>query len=367
MEILLVRDAPRQTGASRVRLANAVPPAIASSLSRSLSGHLRTVGWRAVRGLRPEPSPVSEPWSAVVEDPKIGPVRLSGRLRRAAPARVGAPAAGGGLLVVVHGLGASAEAGYALRAARAAEAAGLACLRLNLRGADRSGEDYYHAGLTEDLRAALASPALAGFERVAVLGFSLGGHLALRYATQEPDPRLRAVAAICAPLDLAAGGRLIDRPGLWAYRRYLFGHLLEIYAAVARRRPVPLPLEAARKIRTFLDWDTRVVAARHGFRDAADYYARMSVGPLLECLAVPALLVSAEDDPMVPPGAVLPVLAGRDTPLEVRWVRSGGHMAFAPGLDLGFGGARGVEAQVVAWLGRSLAPGGRRGLPSDRR
>jgi predicted alpha/beta-fold hydrolase len=315
-----------------------------------LSGHLRTVGWRLARRLRAERPPAAEPWSAVAEDPVIGPVRLTGRLRRPAAG----PDRATGLLVVIHGLGASAEAAYAVRAARAAEAAGWASLRLNLRGADRLGEDYYHAGLTEDLRAALASPAVAEFEEVAVLGFSLGGHLALRYATEEHDPRLRAVAAVCAPLDLAVGGRLIDRPAFWPYRRYLFGHLMEIYAAVARRRPVPLPVAEARAIRTFLDWDTRVVAARHGFRDAADYYERMSVGPRLERLGVPALLVGAEDDPMVPPGAVLPVLAGREVPLEVRWVRSGGHMAFGGGLDLDFGGPRGIEGQVVAWLGRSL-------------
>lgn len=307
------------------------------------------------RALRPEAAAASEPWWAVVEDPRIGPVRLSGRLR----AQDGAVRAGGtgpdGLLVVVHGLGASADASYAVRAARAAEAAGLACLRLNLRGADRSGEDYYHAGLTEDLRAALASPALAAYDRVAVLGFSLGGHVALRYATEETDSRLRAVAAVSAPLDLAAGGRLIDRPALWAYRRYLLAHLMEIYRAVARRRPVPLAVEEARRIRTFRDWDTHIVAARHGFRDAADYYERMSVGPRLERLAVPALLVGAEDDPMVPPEAVRPVLAGRTTPLEVRWVATGGHMAFSGGLDLGLGGRPGIDGQVLAWLERHLA------------
>lgn len=322
----------------------------------ALRGHLRTVGWRVARALRPVAAPSSQDWSTVVDDPALGPVRLTGRLGRAPGAQR--------LLVVVHGLGASADAAYVLRAAHLAEAAGLACLRLNLRGADRLGEDYYHAGLTADLRAALASPQLAGYRSVGVLGFSLGGHLALRYATEEADPRLAAVAAVCSPLDLAAGGRLIDRPALWVYRRYLFTHLMEVYAAVARRRPVPLPVAAARRIRTFREWDTEIVAARHGFRDAADYYERMSVGPRLERLAVPALLVSAEDDPMVPPGAVRPVLAGRDTPLEVRWVPSGGHMAFSSRTDLGLGPEPGsdlrrppgVERQLVSWLAAACGP-----------
>lgn len=310
-----------------------------------LSGHVRTVGWRLVRGLRTASIDGAKPWSTVVDDPSMGRVRLSGCLHHPAGAR--------DLLVVVHGLGGCSESSYALRAARVAETTGVACLRFNLRGADRSGEDYYHAGLTSDLAAALASPELAAYRSVTLLGFSLGGHVALRYATEAPDPRLRGVAAVCSPLDLAAGGRMIDRPAYWPYRRYLFRSLLEIYGAVARRRTVPIPVEAARRIRTFLEWDTRIVAARHGFRDAADYYRRASVGPRLEGLAVPALLVAAEDDPMVPPEAVRPVLAGRKVPLEVRWVASGGHIGFSPRLDLGMGGPPGIEAQVTTWLRRA--------------
>jgi uncharacterized protein len=324
--------------------------------SSFLRGHARTLGGRALRALRRELVPECQEWQTVAEDPVMGPVRLTGRLRHCPYGDRDADT----LLLIVHGLGACADAAYARRAARVADAAGFSSLRLNLRGADRLGDDYYHAGLTEDLGSALASPEVERYRKVAILGFSLGGHTALRYATLEHDPRLRAVAAVCSPLDLAAGGRLIDRPGLWAYRRYLFGHLMEIYDAVAERRPVPLPPEEARRIRFFRDWDTRIVAARHGFRDADDYYARMSVAPRLPELRVPALLVAAEDDPMVPAGAIRPVLehhgwhAGNGLPLDVRWVPSGGHMAFSRRLDLGLGPgpgqAPGVEAQVLSWL-----------------
>jgi predicted alpha/beta-fold hydrolase len=307
--------------------------------------------------MRRELVPECQDWQTVVEDPVMGPVRLTGRLRHTPHADRGSET----LLLIVHGLGACADASYTRRAARLADAAGFSSLRLNLRGADRLGDDYYHAGLTEDIRSALASPEAERYRKVAILGFSLGGHTALRYATEAIDPRLRAVAAVCSPLDLAAGGRLIDRPGLWAYRRYLFNHLMEIYDAVAERRPVPLPPEEARRIRFFRDWDTRIVAARHGFRDADDYYSKMSVGPRLPELGVPALLVAAEDDPMVPAGAIRPVLerhAGNGLPLEAHWVPSGGHMAFSPRLDLGLGPAPGeapgVEAQVLSWLRANL-------------
>jgi predicted alpha/beta-fold hydrolase len=108
-------------------------------------------------------------------DPDVGPVQLSGRLREHPGATT--------LLLVVHGLGGSASSHYAIPAAVAADAEGISCLRLNLRGADRNGSDFYHAGLTADLRATVAGLP-ARYERVFLLGYSMGGHLALRYAAE---------------------------------------------------------------------------------------------------------------------------------------------------------------------------------------
>ena len=154
----------------------------------------------------------SRPWSTAVEDPRLGRVRLSGRLHRVD--------GGSTLLVLVHGLGGSSESSYMLRTAAVAEGLGLSALRLSLRGADGRGEDLYHGGLSSDLAAVLASPELASFDRVLLFGFSLGGHLSLRFATEDEDPRLRAVAAACAPLDLERSVAAIDRPVGWLYRRY---------------------------------------------------------------------------------------------------------------------------------------------------
>jgi uncharacterized protein len=174
-----------------------------------------------------------------------------------------------------------------------------------------------------------------------VLGYSLGGHVVLRLGTEEGDPRLAAVAAVCAPLDLALSQKEIDAPAVWVYRRYLLASLNGIYAAVAARKPVPLPVEQALRIRTIREWDDRIVAPRHGFADAGDYYARASVAPRLPALRVPALLLLAEGDPMVPARAVRSALADRPSPLEVRWLARGGHVYF-PGAE--------VDTEVIEWL-----------------
>ena len=305
----------------------------------SFGGHLRTVLPRLRHALAPVPAPPAQPWTAVVDDPKVGPVQLRGRFSAAQGAGGRGP-----LVLLVHGLGGSAESHYMRRAAAGAVAAGWSCLRVSLRGSECDGEDYYHAALTADLHAALASPELAGHAPLFVFGFSLGGHLALRLAAEAADPRLAAVAAVASPLDLARGADAFDAPGRALYRAYVMGSLKRIYAAVAARREVPLAPEAARRIRFIREWDERVVAPRHGFAGAADYYRRASVAAVLGELRLPALLVAAEDDPMVPAAALLPALEGAPAGLEVRWLAAGGH--------LGFG--RELEPLVLGWLERHL-------------
>lgn len=311
-----------------------------------LRGHAWSVAPTLIHRVFGQEPPSAEPWGTTLQDPVAGLVHLTGRL-----SRTGGPAGGSRrLLVVVHGLAGSHASFYAVRAARAARQMGLDCLRLNLRGADRSGEDYYHAGLTDDLEAALASPPLRSYGAISILGYSLGGHLALRYATLNPDPRVTSVAAVCAPLDLDRCCAAMDRPGMWLYRRYLLAGLNRIYARVAQRRTVPTPPEQARRIQTIRAWDDAVVAPRHGFASAQDYYDKVSVGPRLGALAVRCLLVAAEQDPMVPLNTLRPWLDKGPPSLEVHLSRTGGHVGFPASMDLRQDAPLGLEPQVLKWL-----------------
>ncbi len=311
----------------------------------TLRGFLERRRWRGIA------SP-GEPWETEIDDPAVGPILLTGRWRPVAG--VGAE---GAAVVILHGMGGSADSEYVLAAAAAAERAGFSSLSLNVRGADRRGEDFFHAALTADLAAALASPELADARRVALVGYSLGGHMALTYAVESPPERLAAVAAISPPLDLAACCTTIDRPRALLYRRYLLAQLNEIYAAVAARRPVPVPPAEARRIRSQREFDHRIVAPRHGFDGVDDYYERSSVGPRLERLRVPTLLVVGRQDPLVPVESLEPFLSRAPDCVKVRRV-DGGHVGFPRDLDLDLAlhgsAAPGLESQVVGWLARIL-------------
>ena len=278
-----------------------------------------------------------------IADPDVGPVRLTGRLR---------VLPGPELMILVHGLGGSAESSYMLKTARVADELGLSTLRLNLRGADGRGDDFYHAGLSSDLARVLESAELARFERILLFGFSLGGHLCLRFGTEVADPRLVAVAGASAPLDLDRCVAKIDRPAGWLYRRYVLANLCRMHAKVAACCELPLAVGEARCIRKLREWDRRTVVPRFGFDSPEDYYVRASVGRRLDRLRVPALLVAARHDPMVPQAAIGEALTLRSERLTVRWTRRGGHLAFASDLDLGEDAPAGLAGQVIGWLRR---------------
>jgi hypothetical protein len=298
-------------------------------------GHLWTIGRHAVDAVAPPVVPPSRAWRGVARDPELGDLTLSGRW--ASPP--GAAAA----IVVVHGLGGQADSAYVQRFAARAHARGFATLRLNLRGADRRGGDFYHAGLTDDLVVALAAPELADVGRIYLVGYSLGGHVALRHAVASPG-RLRAVATICSPLDLAASCAALERPGATLYRLHLLRGLRAMYAAVAATRAVTVPPEALRWITSIYEWDGRVVAPRWGFAGADDYYRRASVAGELGKLDVPTLYLGVEADPMVSHASVMPALRGASPALTTRWLRDGGHV--------GFPRAARVEDEVLDFLSR---------------
>ena len=250
-----------------------------------LSAHYWSLAPSIHHKLRPGlPDLGARPWHAIVPDARFGEVKLSGLYHEVPKAR--------GFLLIVHGMGGRATSHYCLRAAAAAHRAGFSTLRLALRGADRQGEDFYHAGLTLDLRAALTSPEAARHEALYVLGYSLGGHVSLKLALECDAPPLRALAAVCPPLDLVECADTLDRDVPWAYRQYLLGGLKNIYLQVARRRSVPTPSHRVLRVTTVRDWDRLAVVPRHGFESPDHYYSGQSVAPHLGRLDVPALVVA---------------------------------------------------------------------------
>jgi predicted alpha/beta-fold hydrolase len=245
--------------------------------------------------------------------------------------------------ILVHGVAGSIASRYVVRAAVSLYRAGWHAVRVDLRGAGASVEDapgLYHAGLTEDPRAALdvvsRDPRVDG---VGFVGFSLGGHVLLRMAGELGDdapPSLRAIVSISAPLDLSAVSRAIERPGVRLYQHYVLQNLVRTARDFARARPerAHYAVSALGRLATVRAYDTAVVAPMHGFSSAEDYYERASAGPLVARIRVPTLVLHAEDDPLVPAATVRPWLPrGAGGPVAQAWTRRGGHVGWFAGLS----------------------------------
>ena len=241
------------------------------------------------------------------------------------PGRPPAPA-----MILVPGLTGCEASRHVLQAADAWAADGAPVVRLNLRGSPpgRSlAKGHYHMDRVQDL--ADACLAVAGLDPgirrhgVVIVGFSLGGALALRLAQAPSPPEIvKAVITVSAPLDLPATAERIARPRNRLYERWLLKRLKQETAPLWRdgRASLRAAVQGARHIR---DFDDALTAKEAGFRDAADYYASCSPGRDIDKLAIPALLIHADDDPWVPPPSVV-----ERTLLRVVVTRGGGHVGF---------------------------------------
>jgi predicted alpha/beta-fold hydrolase len=308
----------------------------------NLHGHV----WTLRAGL-PALSRVREPsrpeiFTTTVKDDRFGAVRLHGLYQESAGADE--------LLLIVHGLGADATSSYCLNAARVAQSTGISSLRISMRGADLSGEDIYHAGLSSDLADVLRSPRLDLYRKIYILGYSMGGHLALRAALDLVDSRLRAVAAVCPPLDLEATMNVSDAPSRRLYRYAICSALNRCYAMVERRGRACVPLEVVKRAKRCSEWNALAIVPRFGFSSVEEYYRKASVAGWLYRLETPSLLIACEQDPIVPKETVESATEDASPALTVRWSARGGHVRMPQHLDLGFPGPLGLEQQIIAWL-----------------
>jgi predicted alpha/beta-fold hydrolase len=187
---------------------------------------------------------------------------------------------------------------------------------------------------------------------------SLGGNALLRWAAEAGDSAsslLSAVAAVCSPVDLAAGGWAIGRGFNRLVYTTMFMRTMKP-KALAKLAQHPGLFDRARMLaaRDLRDFDDMFTAPLHGFRNADDYYARASAKPHLARIRIPALVLNARNDPFVPAWS-LPVKEEAGHHVTLWQPAQGGHVGFPDGHLPGH--VRRMPDEVGGWLRRAAAIG----------
>jgi predicted alpha/beta-fold hydrolase len=250
------------------------------------------------------------------------------------------------LLLLVHGLGGSAESDYVRATSHGLLQAGFNVARLDLRGVGLSrhhSRHFYHAGRTEDLRTVLTALAeqpeadnkALGSASLGIIGFSMGGNLAIKLLGEPGLPQsLAAGAAVSSPLDLVVGAEHLHKMAFGLYEKYLL-------TALQRDSLLPQPDGTLRvseterigikNAKSIADFDDALTAKRNGWKDANEYYAVNSSRRFLERIQRPLLIVHSLDDPMIPASPYREVDWVRveaQSPVRRLITEKGGHVGF---------------------------------------
>lgn len=263
-------------------------------------------------------------------------------------------------VLLIHGLCGCHGSSYLVRIAKKLYRRGLRAVRMNQRGcgSGRGLARYlYHSGRSEDVLSVVRTLRQTSPESpLSVLGFSLGGNMALKLAGELGAAALEyfdQVIAVCPPANLLGCAYLISRPSSRLYDQF-FVRLLrrmvaERHALFPDLGPIDLPAEL-----TLYLFDDVYTAPQSGFRNALDYYTRSSSAPLVPEVRVSCRILFAEDDPFIDAAA----LDAFRLPSNVQVVRTrgGGHLGFLgmPGSD---GGFRWMDSQVLRWIAEKKGSG----------
>jgi len=235
--------------------------------------------------------------------------------------------------VLVHGLEGSSESRYIQGIAARAWEAGMNVIRMNMRNCGDSDEltpTLYHSGRSGDVGAVVSNfTARFGLRRVALVGYSMGGNLVLKLAGEWGGrPPLVAVATVCPAIDLALSADALHEPANRIYERHFLRSLMRRFRRKAELFPGIYPTRGIGPVRSIREFDQKIVAPFCGFRDADDYYYRAASARVVDCIAVPTLILCAKDDPFIRLSAETRARLLANPRIVFAETSHGGHCAF---------------------------------------
>jgi hypothetical protein len=209
---------------------------------------------------------------------------------------------------------------------------GVLLLNRNCGGISNRLQRTYHAGETGDLDFVVnlvkkRSPDVP----LMVYGYSLGGNILLKWLGEKgKNARINAAAAVSTPFDLGSSTSILEK----GFSRVYQSHFVNLLRASAKRKFRDLPPlfnpGDLNKIKTIREFDERVTAPLHGFKNADHYYSESSCKRFLKNIQVPTLIMNSLDDPFLDT-KTFPDQKEVSEMIDLEFTQKGGHAGFITG------------------------------------
>ena len=251
----------------------------------------------------------------------------------------GKPENGRPIVIVFHGLEGSIDSHYATRIMPVLKQQGWTGLLMHFRGCSKRPNRLahsYHSGETNDARYLIEWVTQTYPDSsLAAIGFSLGANMLLKlqaeYASHSP---LKAAISICAPVRLDLCAQRLNQGLSRLYQHHLIGQLNQKLNSKVEQfdfeRLIGLHKNEIKQIKTFWQFDDKVTAPLHGFKDVHDYYARCSARQYLKDIKATTLMIHALDDPFMTSG-MMPDESELSNSVVLELSQHGGHIGFIGG------------------------------------
>ena len=261
------------------------------------------------------------------------------------------------IVMVIHGLEGSLKSHYAPTLLKALYQAGFNSVFMHLRG--RSGTPNrlarsYHSGLTADVIEVVDYLAKTRRPVFALIGFSLGGNLTLKYLGQSGhNTPIKTAVAISVPFQLNECAIKLEHGFARLYGWHLLHNLKTSYQRKFKQRSSPIKPDF-KQIQTLYQFDDAITAPLNGFQNAADYYAKSSSSQYLKYIRVPTLIIHSTDDPFMYPSTV-PAETNLSENIILELTQYGGHVGFVSG-NIPGKAHYWLEQRIIDWLKQHLEP-----------
>ena len=244
-----------------------------------------------------------------------------------------------GLAVLFHGWEGSVDSTYVLQTGSRLLREGWDVFRLNFRDHGDShqlNEALFHSCRIDEVVNALGDIALRYPDRpMALAGFSLGGNFALRAALRAPAVGLPLAyaLAVCPIIDPSEGLFSLEAAAPWFYQAYFMHKWRRSLQAKQAAFPHREYFELSELKQNLRGLTASLVARHTDFGSLEAYLDGYSVaGRALADLHVPATILTARDDPVIPVAAFEKLELPANVELDI--APYGGHCGFIRGWDM---------------------------------